>query len=487
MVVTAEYRVIMHIAQEIIHPAHVPFEIKTKAVMLQRSGHLGPCGGFLSDQKRSIFSLLVDGIQVLQELNRLQVLLSAILIRDPFALIFSIVQVQHRCHRVHADAVGVVFFRPEQGIGNQEVFHLRTSIVVKERSPVRMLALPRVKMLVEAGAVEARQSKGVLGEMGRNPVQDHADTLLMHIVHEIHEVLRRTVARRGRIIPGHLITPGLIQRMLHDRHYLHMRVTHLFHIRSKHRGQFPVGIEFPRVLRIRIRLPPASQMHLIDQQGLFPVICRFPLLQPFLIGPGKAGQIGNHRSRVGPQLRRVGVRIGLQHRQSLLRLDLVFIAGPCFQTRDKQLVDARLSDLNHRIAAAVPHIKVAHHTDTLRVRRPDCKISALHTVDGHGVRAHFLIDCVMDSFSKCFQICFCKYLRREPVDIFQLLHHIVVVCNPEMIGRNLSARNQRGEEALIVRLFHFHGLSRILQNYFHPDCCRQKGLNQGAALHLMGT
>ena len=47
----------------------------------------------------------------------------------------------------------------------------------------------------------------ILGEVGRRPVQQHADVRLMTAVDELHELLRRTVAGGGRVIARHLIAP----------------------------------------------------------------------------------------------------------------------------------------------------------------------------------------------------------------------------------------------------------------------------------------
>ena len=59
-----------------------------------------------------------------------------------------------------------------------------------------MLALARIGVLVERGAVEVRQAVRVLGKVRRHPVDDHADARLVAAIDEVHEVLRRAEARR---------------------------------------------------------------------------------------------------------------------------------------------------------------------------------------------------------------------------------------------------------------------------------------------------
>ena len=49
MVLASEIRIQMHIARKIIHPAHIPFQIKTKSVLFNRLCYLRPCSRFFCD------------------------------------------------------------------------------------------------------------------------------------------------------------------------------------------------------------------------------------------------------------------------------------------------------------------------------------------------------------------------------------------------------------------------------------------------------
>ena len=57
--VATEYRIIVHITQEIIHPAHIPFEIKAEATLVKIASHLGPRRGLLGNQKRAVFAFFI--------------------------------------------------------------------------------------------------------------------------------------------------------------------------------------------------------------------------------------------------------------------------------------------------------------------------------------------------------------------------------------------------------------------------------------------
>jgi hypothetical protein len=56
----------------------------------------------------------------------------------------------------------------------------------------------------------------VLWEMGWHPIDDHADSVLVAMVDEIHEVLRPAIAAGHAVIAGRLVTPTAGERMLAD-------------------------------------------------------------------------------------------------------------------------------------------------------------------------------------------------------------------------------------------------------------------------------
>ena len=69
----------------------------------------------------------------------------------------------------------------------------------------RLRALTRIRVLVQRRAVEAPQRVRVRGEVPRHPVQQHADALLVQVVHQVPEVIRVAEARGGRVVVAHLV------------------------------------------------------------------------------------------------------------------------------------------------------------------------------------------------------------------------------------------------------------------------------------------
>ena len=256
---SAEQWIITHITDEIIHPAHIPFEIKSKPVIFYTAGYLRPCSRFFCDQHGIRIFFLEDRIQVFQEFNSIQVLVAAIHIGYPLTVIFAIIQVQHGSYRVKTNSICMELVCPEQCIGNQEVLNLRSSIIVDQSSPMWMGTLPWIKVFIQACAIKGGKSKSITRKMCRYPVKNHTDSCPMQSINKIHKIFRRTVAAGWSVITGYLITPGCIKRMFHNRHQFYMGISHFLNIFNQKWGNLSIIIEFPSV----IRFLPRSQMHLI--------------------------------------------------------------------------------------------------------------------------------------------------------------------------------------------------------------------------------
>jgi len=200
-------RVIGHEAEHIVHPAHVPLEEKTEAAQVNGPGHARPGRGLFGDGDGPWKTIENLGIEVLDELDGVQVLPPAVTVGDPLSLLSGIIQIEHGGHGIHPQPVYVVPVEPVEGIGHQKVLDLIAAVVEDQGVPVLLNALPGIRMFVQMGPVIEFEGIAVPGEVGRNPVQDHADPLGMAAVHQISQVVRRAVAGRHRIVSGHLIAP----------------------------------------------------------------------------------------------------------------------------------------------------------------------------------------------------------------------------------------------------------------------------------------
>ncbi len=186
------------------------------------------------------------GVQLLQERHRLEVLVAAVDVRRPLAVLPGVVEVEHRGHRVDPQAVDVELAQPVEGVGDEEVAHLGAAVVEHEGAPVGVLAALGVGVLVERAAVEAGQRAGVAGEVGRHPVDDHADPALVEVIDEPAEVVGVAEAGGRRVEPRDLVAPRRLVGVLGHRHQLHVGEPELAHVIGEQRGQLAVGQEARR-------------------------------------------------------------------------------------------------------------------------------------------------------------------------------------------------------------------------------------------------
>ena len=148
-------RVALKVAQGVVHPSHVPFEAEAEAAVIRRARDAAArrCSPPRSSAPRA--PARDRRVEVAQEGDRFEVLPSAIRVGEPLAVLARIIQIEHRRDGIDAQAVEVKFLQPVESGGEEEVAHFVAAVIEDERAPVRVFALARVLVLVEARAVEA--------------------------------------------------------------------------------------------------------------------------------------------------------------------------------------------------------------------------------------------------------------------------------------------------------------------------------------------
>ena len=248
-------------------------------------------------------------LQLADEVDGLEVLAAAEAVRHPLPFLARVVEIEHRGHRVHAQAVGVVLVEPEQRVREEEVADLVAPVVEDERAPFAVLADARVLVFVERRAVEADQAVAVLREVAGHPVEDDADARLVAGIHEELEVFGRAEAAGRREEPRHLVAPRARERVLHHREQFHVRVAHLLHVGHEVLGEVPV-----RGRLVAESPPPGSEVHLVDRDGPVEVIAAGSASgEPFGVAPLIARRLPGDRGRARRHFEPPGVRIGLEH------------------------------------------------------------------------------------------------------------------------------------------------------------------------------
>ena len=196
-----------HILAEVMHPAHVPLEVKAKPVVFGLRGDLGPCCGFLGDGKEAGMCAMNDGIEMLEELDRVEVLISAVLVGQPLAVLLAVVKIEHGSNCIDTNTVNVEFPDPVENIRDQEIADLMLAEIENTGAPVRVLTAAGIRIFKNALAVKLRQAMRIRAEVRRHPVQNDADSGIVQLVDHVHEVVRCAIAGCRCIIASNLVAP----------------------------------------------------------------------------------------------------------------------------------------------------------------------------------------------------------------------------------------------------------------------------------------
>ena len=182
--------VLLHVVKNIVHPAHVPLEMKAKSPKSRRHCHHRVGAAFLCSRKCSREVHAYHGVKIPDELHRVQIDIPAFPVQSEGALIrLAKVEIEHTGHSVHPQSVSVVLVHPEHGVGKKEALHFAPRKIEFIGSPIRVY-LAFVKHLAAKGS----ETVFIRTEMTRNPVQYHTDSRSVKTVDEIHQIGRSPVS-----------------------------------------------------------------------------------------------------------------------------------------------------------------------------------------------------------------------------------------------------------------------------------------------------
>ncbi|CAM5695611.1 hypothetical protein SCANM63S_01506 [Streptomyces canarius] len=443
VVVRAVHRVVAHVLERVVHPAHVPLQAEAQPAEAARPRVVGgpgdavPGRGLLGDGHHARAAPVHRGVHLLEEGHRVQVLPAAVLVRRPLARLARVVQVEHRGDRVHAQPVDVELLAPVHGVRDEEVAHLAPAEVELQRAPVGMGGPQRVVVLVQRTPVELRERPVVAREVGRHPVHQHPDARLVQFVHQVLEVVGGAEPGRRRVEPGDLVAPGAAEGMLGDRHQLDMREAHLLDVGRELLGQ-------PAVRQPR---PPGRQVHLVDREG--GVVHRGvrPVRQPLPVTPLVVRGV-HDRGGGGRDLGTAGQRVGAQGARAVRAGDLELVQLSVADPRHEQLPDPGAAERAHREAGAVPEVEPARDPHAPRVRRPHREPGAGDALVGGDVRAERLPELLVPALADQMQVQLAEG-GQEAVGVLGLVHR-AVVRHQQPVDGDLGEREQGGEEAVAV-------------------------------------
>src|SRR3984885_5555151 len=241
MLVTSEHWILRQVVQHVMHPAHIPFETESQSSHVSGPRDLRPSRRFFRhhhDVGKCRINML---IQLPQEVNRLYVFFSAIAVWYPLSLPPSIIEIEHGSDGIDPETVNVIFVEPEHGVADEKTLDFVPTVVEYKSVPVRLLPLSWVAVFVEMRAIEIAEARLIFWEVGRDPIEDDADSILMKAVDKVPEIVRRAESAGRSKIAGGLVSPGAVERMLHNWHEFDVGKTALPDIICQQRGHLPIA------------------------------------------------------------------------------------------------------------------------------------------------------------------------------------------------------------------------------------------------------
>ena len=335
-------------------------------------------------------------VELLEKGNRFEVLATAVLVGDPIPFFAAVVEIQHRGDRVDSQPIDVILIQPEQGVGSEEIADFVAAVIKNPGSPVGVFALARVGVLVEGGAVVVVEPVLVLRKVGRHPIDQHANAVLMAVIDKVLEVVRRTVAAGHRIVANGLVAPAAGERVLGDRHQLQVGIAQLVAILDQLLGQ--VAVVEPFAVPI-VPAPPTAQVDFVDRDRGVQRVEFLASSHPLLIAPVVLVEVGHDVRRAGGHFGGEAVGVDLVDDVPAAVLDREFVKRTDRQLGEEQFPNAARDVLTHRVGSAVPAIEVAHDADAFRIGGPNGKVDSHHVVDFAHVGAELTVAVPVTTFA----------------------------------------------------------------------------------------
>src|SRR5688572_17668096 len=217
LMVFAEDWIALEVGEGVVHPAHVPLEGEPESAEVWRASDLRPGGGFFGDGDHAGAFGVNEMVERFKEFDCFKVFTSAELVRNPFAFLAGVIKIKHRSDCIDAEAVDMVALAPEKRVGDEEISDFMAAEIENERAPILMRAFAWIFVFVKGGAVERGERPIIAREMCRHPIDDDADVVLVQVINEILEIIRRAEARGRRVEAGDLVSPTRIKGVLGDR------------------------------------------------------------------------------------------------------------------------------------------------------------------------------------------------------------------------------------------------------------------------------
>src|SRR5215469_13099746 len=249
--------------------------------------------------------------------------------------------------------------------------------------------------------VKVSQPVSVGREVRRNPVENDGNAVLVEIVDQVHEILRRAVARGRSEVAGGLVSPGAVKRVLHHGQEFDVSESQLADVFGEAGCDFAIR---ERAVVFLGNTHPGAEVDFIDcLRGTQRIVLAAPA-DPLLVLP-LVGEVPNYRRRTGRFFVPEGDGVGFVDAVSVaIGFNVEFVQVTRLGVGDEALPDARGSAGMQAVSFGIPAVEAADDRNRTSVRSPDAEDHAGLAVGGVGMGAHLVVNAVVAALVKQVEI-----------------------------------------------------------------------------------
>ena len=385
----------LQVRQRFLYPCIAPHSGESKAAECRRLGHRGPLARAARNHAHGWFLLLHGITQRAQKSRAVCIPIFSELVCFPLTRFALVIQIQHRLHRADAQTVCVELRNPEHRRGQQERLHFAAP-EIKLLYAVHHILRVGFACFIARLSVKHEQSMRIGRESGSRPIQNDTDTRLMTAIHQIHQVMRRTVPAGCGEKAQRLISPRAVIRMLQKRQQFQMGIPHLAQIRNQ-------SICNDAIIKKRtvFRCLPRPKMYFIN---IHRFRCNLSALHPVSIAPYIPVHRIIARCICRPHFCIESKRIRFIKNLTALCPNAVFIAIVAFDVCQEAAPEFRiLRHAGHRCQITRPAAFLMNHGDIRSMRRPNAELYAFLPVLHGTMRTQPFPRALFGSVVKCLQ------------------------------------------------------------------------------------
>ena len=219
--------------QCVVHPAHIPFIIKTKTALTGRFRDPGIIGRIFGNEDAAGIPAFDPGIHSFHKVYGIAVDTTA----------FIALPVQDPADGIHAQTVEMVSLHPVVGAGLEKAADLSPGMHEIITAPLADTNI-RVRIFKKGSAVVLHQCVVINGKMNGDKIQKNTNPCLVEKIHHILEIGRRSISAGRCIEAGGLISPAFVAGMFSDWQNFYIVVSGFLQIGNQECRKFIIPVPF---------------------------------------------------------------------------------------------------------------------------------------------------------------------------------------------------------------------------------------------------